>query len=500
MKTKKILLFALAVSLLAGCSDKPHWKTGLDPGDTDTDTDVDTGPAEAGPLVEDVTITAIDLYQAVRVRLMEDGDEVTDHPVPIVAGRDATMRVFVELDAGFTPRDLVARVSFTGTSPSAVQAQAFVDADSTETNYSSTLNVEIPGDKLDSDVLYTVSVREVGDSMGGSSSGAIWPSSGYAGLDTQENGEPLQMVLVPVRYNADGSGRLPDTSDGQLGLYEELLFTIYPVTGVDLILHEPMDWNGNVSAFGGGWVELLNAITQLRQTDGAPTEQYYYGLFSPANSIGEFCGWGCIAGMSNLAMNPGDSWARASIGLGFPGEMSGLTLVHEVGHAHGREHAPCGLGGQPSDPGYPHPGAAIGEWGLDIENGTLKDPNTFKDFMSYCDPDWVSDYTFDGLFNRVAAVNALADVAPSSALAGRWLSVSVDLYGQVTLGPELELQLPPEGEETTLELIDGYGVVVDAVPGIFRPFADLPGGLVLFPEPSADIVAVQIPGYPAVQL
>ncbi|MBW2276200.1 MAG: hypothetical protein JRF63_01840 [Deltaproteobacteria bacterium] len=485
----KKLTILLATLLLLGCS---NGKNPFGPGGGGDD-------IPAGPLIDDVEITAIDLYQAVKVRLMEDGQELTEHPVPIVSNRDATMRIFVQRDADFSPRNVYARVDFEDTALGPIQEEFSIDGDSTESDLYSTLNLEIPAEHLEGTVAIQVSLRETSGDGGGSDSGAKWPASGFSSLATESNGEALQIVLVPVRYNADGSGRLPDTSDTQLGLYEEMMFTFYPVTGVDMILHEPMDWNSSVSAFGGGWVNLLNAITQLRSTDGAPANHYYYGAFNPADSFGQFCPAGCVLGMSNLAMNPGDSWARASIGLGFPGDYAVSTMVHEVGHAHGREHAPCGLGGQPSDPGYPHAGASIGEWGMDIENNVLKNPDSFTDFMSYCDPAWVSDYTFDGLFDRVAAVNAMADVEPSPA-AGRWLSISLDLDGLVELGPELDLLLTPEGEETTVELIDMDGAVAEEVPGVWRPFSDLPGGLVLFPEPDADIVAVRLPGYPSVAL
>lgn len=484
----------LATLLLLGCGDGSHGGGGGGGDDDDTD------DIQAGPLVDDVQITAIDLYQAVRVRVMENGEELTTYPVRVVSNRDAVMRIFVQRDADFTPREVYARVDFEDSSLEPVQQQFTIDADSTESDIFSTLNLAIPSDRLQGEISYQVSLREISGNSDGSDSGAVWPSGGYASLATESNGAPVQLVLVPVRYNADGSGRLPDTSDAQLGLYEEMMYTTYPVTGIDVILREPMDWSGAITAFGGGWSNLLNAIADLRNTDGATTEQYYYGLFAPADSLNEFCSMGCVAGMSNVAMNPSDSWARVSIGLGFPGETSASTMIHEVGHAHGREHAPCGLGPQPSDPGYPYAGAVIGEWGLDIENVSLKEPSTFKDFMSYCDPYWVSDYTFDALFERVAAVNALADVEPSADLAGRWLSISVDLYGQVELGPDLDLLLPPEGEVTTVELLDEDGVVVDEAPGVWRPFADLPGGLVLFPEPQPEIVAARLPGYPSVAL
>jgi hypothetical protein len=75
------------------------------------------------------------------------------------------------------------------------------------------------------------------------------------------------------------------------------------------------------------------------------------------------------------------------------------TFVHEVGHNHGRRHTPCG---NPAgvDPEYPRAGALIGDWGWDVVDDVLVDPSRARDFMSYCGPEWVSDYSFSALFER----------------------------------------------------------------------------------------------------
>ena len=46
------------------------------------------------------------------------------------------------------------------------------------------------------------------------------------------------------------------------------------------------------------------------------------------------------------------------------------TAAHELGHSHGRNHAPCGMGLDPSsiDPAYPHDGGKIGVL-VDVEGG-----------------------------------------------------------------------------------------------------------------------------------
>jgi hypothetical protein len=70
------------------------------------------------------------------------------------------------------------------------------------------------------------------------------------------------------------------------------------------------------------------------------------------------------------------------------------VAAHELGHNFGRNHAPCGGAGGP-DPSYPYPDAKLGTYGW---NGAqLLSPTQFVDLMSYCNPGWVSDYSYEGV-------------------------------------------------------------------------------------------------------
>ena len=133
------------------------------------------------------------------------------------------------------------------------------------------------------------------------------------------------------------------------------------------------------------WVALLTAVANQMTADGNQPGFVYYGLL-PMALGGGGCGGGGIA-------------------VGPNGHITdGLTMAHEIGHACGLWHAPCNVIGDPGYPAYePYdpqatPQGSIGEYGLDVNNGAIKAPGSYKDFMSYCYPKWISLYHHGRLF------------------------------------------------------------------------------------------------------
>jgi hypothetical protein len=179
--------------------------------------------------------------------------------------------------------------------------------------------------------------------------------------------------------------------------------------------------------------------------------------------------------------------------------MAAGTMIHEVGHAHGRSHSPSG-GAQGVDPNYPYSGGYIGVHGYDVVNASLMAPNSNFDFMGYDNPSWVSDYTYDGLYDRVTVVNQMADWVVPPDFQVSWSSLAIGLNGEVTVGPDLNLDLPPVGREHQIELLGTDGTILDIVTGIFSAYDHLEGGLILFPEPSHDVASVRLDSYEMVSL
>ena len=88
-----------------------------------------------------------------------------------------------------------------------------------------------------------------------------------------------------------------------------------------------------------------------------------------------------------------------------------MTMVHEIGHNFDRLHVDCGKDVLSVDSNYPYPTDRLDEalssdnsalhFGFDPLQQKAVDPGTNKDYMSYCDDSWASDYTWKALFNKL---------------------------------------------------------------------------------------------------
>jgi hypothetical protein len=137
---------------------------------------------------------------------------------------------------------------------------------------------------------------------------------------------------------------------------------------------------------------------------------HYYGLVSDAVGFMR----GCAIDIPGLAASgPAGS---GTWGWDFDGSYADWYTGHELAHTYGRGHANyCGAGGGPA---YPYTGGNISPassgntaiFGFDIGTRNIYPPS-WKDVMTYCDNQWLGDFTYEGLmsFFQTHTVSAQAD-------------------------------------------------------------------------------------------
>jgi len=151
------------------------------------------------------------------------------------------------------------------------------------------------------------------------------------------------------------------------------------------------------------------------------------------------------------------------------------VMAHELGHNMGRTHAPCG-GPSGTDPSYPYPGGQIGTWGMDVAALLLKAP-TLTDLMSYCGPNWISDYNWTAMLSyRQAGPNNAPAAAGGDGLLfwGRILPTGVVL--EPTFRVSAGSQLGPRPGANRLELLGSDGSLLRSIGFEAVELADLPAG------------------------
>ncbi len=422
------------------------------------------GPIDAPTGYADgAAVTAVDLYQALR-RPVVEGGQLASSNIPIVAGKPAMVRVFYQTDASYDGQPVTARLTLGET---ALEVQTTLGVASTHTDLNSTVNIDVPGDLLAAGANFKIELLQPAETVSGGNSAAAFPPDGnMAPLAVEVGAVKLKIMLVPVNNN----GTLPDTSPTQVERYQRYFAEQYPVPSVDVSVRSTaFTYNGSLGSYNG-WSDLLDRITDLRNTDNTPPDVYYYGIHNAQS--GGLLGLGWVGGAN-------DVWSRTAIGVGWTGNTAPETAVHELGHNHGRPHSPCGVSG---DGNYPHSGARIGVWGYRPSDNKLLDPSQYVDFMSYCDPPWISDWTFRKIFERAKVVSTQPLLEVPEHLANRTYERIKVLDGQAFFKDTVVLPSPPLGEEKTVTVtMDGQA---ETLTGHYYAYNHIDGGVLLVMRPA----------------
>ena len=434
-----------------------------------------------------ITLKEVDVYQTVKVPVMAAGAEVTtdQRTTDVITGRQTMFRLSVTADSGFVARQLSARINVNnGTTATQYYVKQTVSKSSVETDSTTTFQVYVPADQITVDTHYSAELVECGTGTGTAGS-ARFPATGDTALGARHTGG-LKVTVIPLLAN----NKLPDTSDTALAVYGQTLLAMYPIdnvtftVGSSVTIDYPVDWE-----------TALDQMRAKRKSDMAAADVYYFGLLKPQDTFNAFCGQGCTAGIGYVTDAKTADY-RAAMGVAYADRISGITMAHEIGHNHGRNHAPCvppGSSISGVDPSYPFTDGRTGIIGYDFRSKSLlSDKGT--DLMGYCDNVWLSEYTYGGITERVATVNAAKFEVTESAALQTWRVLLVGGSKGARWGVPVTTPSLAAGEPVSARIYDGAGNFLQEISAYRTAVSDSRAASIMVPEPKSGWAGVDVAG------
>ncbi|WP_420617096.1 Ig-like domain-containing protein [Candidatus Palauibacter sp.] len=362
-----------------------------------------------------------------------------DYPVPLVANKPALLRVFVtaRMATNATLPPVRARFYNGGTEVHVADipgGSRAIPVEIQEGELSKSANASIPGHVVKPGLEMVVEIDPEGILDPGLDVQRRIPESGRAPVAVASV-PALQLTWIPLISSEEPDSSVVELSEGLTG--ESPLLgearTLLPIDELDLTVHEAVSTSTRDAS------EILRQVEAIRVIEGGAG--YYMGV------VGNLTGSVGLADLSGLSSVVG------------PGAN---VVAHELGHNLSLLHAPCG-GAPLPDPSFPTANASIGVWGYDFRDDSGLVSPAHRDLMSYCDPQWISDYSFSkALFFRLRRAGAGGASARSRVPEGaEFFRGASDVTAGVGGGPSLLLWggLDEDGEPV-LE----PAFVVDAPP------------------------------------
>ena len=353
-------------------------------------------------------------------------------PVPLVAGEEALLRVFVTAARTNDARIPPVRASFHlgGTLAHVTDIPSQPGPIPTEINEGSlaeSANAVIPAHVIRPGLEMVVEVDPDGTLDPDMGVVRRIPKTGQSAVDVRAM-PVLDLTLIPLIWTHRPNPSVITTVAAMSAnpeSHEMLKDTraLLPVGDLNVTAHEPVHTSAGrwsrYSAFypWSAWYGIAQAIRVMEGGTG-----HYMSVISIQD--------GSAGGIA-------EQGGRTAFA-----DLNPETIAHELGHNMSLKHAPCG-GTTDVDHAYPHSDGTIGDWGYDFRDGGRLIPPQSFDLMSYCGPTWVGSYSFD----KALRFRLTAEATSGSLLTGPvrslllWGGVAAD--GQPYLEPSFVVDAPP---------------------------------------------------------
>ena len=348
---------------------------------------------DTGIFANNIRLTDIAFNQGVDIPIATKGVLVptASRLAGLVKQRQGLVQAMWETDAGFTARNIEARLvlSYADGSQTILRDQRMITASvpADKTKLDGTFHWLLEKDQVRADMQFSVGLFELAGGTSPATPPRI-PATGTAPLGVPPDEMVIEITFVPVTINnvtpVLTGQNLQDLVDGY--------YDWNPVHDVKMTMHAP------ITVASKTIDSVLSATSKLRTSEKANSKMYYIGLASNSQT-----GWSGVSNVTGTGKNEDRSSASPmsnTVG-NFPTDKTWEFAVHETGHAQGMKHNPgCNAAGTVTN--WPWPGSTkTNTLGYDIKYKVMRGAQDYADYMNYCEPAWVSSFTYKNTFTRI---------------------------------------------------------------------------------------------------